>query len=123
MSSDASRIVTRWRILGRGSRNRGTRRRRKRDRESRWGRHGDAPRSRPRDRRPVPHRSSPLVALAADPPLAAGKCVGRGRHRVAREEIFGPVTPILTFDTVDEVVARVNATTYGLGAYLYTRDL
>jgi len=42
---------------------------------------------------------------------------------VAREEIFGPVTPILTFDTVDEVVARVNATTYGLGAYLYTRDL
>jgi len=42
---------------------------------------------------------------------------------VAREEIFGPVAPILTFDTVDEVVARANATTYGLGAYLYTRDL
>ena len=42
---------------------------------------------------------------------------------VAREEIFGPVAPILTFDTVDEVVARANATTYGLGAYVYTRDL
>src|SRR5713101_1332272 len=42
---------------------------------------------------------------------------------VAREEIFGPVAPIMTFDSVDEVVARANATTFGLGAYVYTRNL
>ena len=42
---------------------------------------------------------------------------------VAREEIFGPIAPIMTFDSVDEVVARANATTFGLGAYVYTRNL
>src|SRR5262249_21237644 len=35
----------------------------------------------------------------------------------------GPGASILTFDTVDEVVARANATTYGLGASVYTCDL
>lgn len=40
-----------------------------------------------------------------------------------REETFGPVAPIATFDDEDEVVDRANATPYGLAAYAYTRDL
>jgi succinate-semialdehyde dehydrogenase/glutarate-semialdehyde dehydrogenase len=40
-----------------------------------------------------------------------------------REEIFGPVAPIQKFSSLDEVVAKANATEYGLVAYVYTRDL
>jgi succinate-semialdehyde dehydrogenase/glutarate-semialdehyde dehydrogenase len=40
-----------------------------------------------------------------------------------REEIFGPVASIQKFSEDDEVVARANATEYGLVAYVYTRDL
>ena len=43
--------------------------------------------------------------------------------RLLREEIFGPVAPIQTFRDEDEIVARANATEYGLVAYLFTRDL
>lgn len=43
--------------------------------------------------------------------------------RIAREEIFGPVQQILKFKSVDEVVKRANATDYGLGAGLFTKDL
>ncbi len=43
--------------------------------------------------------------------------------RIAREEIFGPVAPILTFHTEEEVARRANATRFGLAGYLYTRDL
>jgi succinate-semialdehyde dehydrogenase / glutarate-semialdehyde dehydrogenase len=42
---------------------------------------------------------------------------------VLREEIFGPVAPISTFDEEDEAVAAANATEYGLVAYVYTRDI
>ncbi|MDF3907335.1 NAD-dependent succinate-semialdehyde dehydrogenase [Paracoccus sp. AS002] len=42
---------------------------------------------------------------------------------LAREEIFGPVAPIYTFDTEEEVIRRANDTEYGLVAYVYTRDL
>jgi betaine-aldehyde dehydrogenase len=42
---------------------------------------------------------------------------------IVREEIFGPVMAVLTFDTEEEVVARANATEFGLGAGLFTRDL
>lgn len=42
---------------------------------------------------------------------------------VSREEIFGPVAPILTFRTEQEVIERANNTTYGLASYLFTRDL
>jgi succinate-semialdehyde dehydrogenase/glutarate-semialdehyde dehydrogenase len=42
---------------------------------------------------------------------------------VATEETFGPVAPVLAFDTEDEVVARANDSRYGLAAYFYTRDL
>jgi len=40
-----------------------------------------------------------------------------------REEIFGPVAAIQTFGSEAEVVAKANATEYGLVAYVYTRDL
>ncbi|SMC57847.1 Aldehyde dehydrogenase family protein [Kibdelosporangium aridum] len=43
--------------------------------------------------------------------------------RIAREEIFGPVLSILTFDTVDEAIALANDTEYGLAAGLWTSDL
>ncbi|TDB87915.1 NAD-dependent succinate-semialdehyde dehydrogenase [Actinomadura sp. KC216] len=43
--------------------------------------------------------------------------------RVLHEEIFGPVAPVLPFDTEDEAVAAANHTEYGLIAYLYTSDL
>ena len=42
---------------------------------------------------------------------------------IAREEIFGPVMSVLSFDTEDEAVARANATPYGLAAGVFTRDL
>jgi succinate-semialdehyde dehydrogenase/glutarate-semialdehyde dehydrogenase len=40
-----------------------------------------------------------------------------------REEIFGPVAPVQSFRDEDQLVARANATEYGLVAYVYTRDL
>ncbi|HEX5115565.1 MAG TPA: aldehyde dehydrogenase family protein [Pseudonocardiaceae bacterium] len=43
--------------------------------------------------------------------------------RVARQEIFGPVQTVLTFDDVDEAVALANDSTYGLAAGLFTRDI
>ncbi len=42
---------------------------------------------------------------------------------IAREEIFGPVISAMPFDTVDEVIRRGNATEYGLGAGVWTRDM
>jgi betaine-aldehyde dehydrogenase len=42
--------------------------------------------------------------------------------RIAREEIFGPVMIVLSFETEDEVVARANDTEFGLAAGVFTRD-
>jgi betaine-aldehyde dehydrogenase len=42
---------------------------------------------------------------------------------LAREEVFGPVMAVLDFDTEDEVVARANATQFGLAAGVFTADL
>ncbi|MFZ0157859.1 MAG: aldehyde dehydrogenase family protein [Kineosporiaceae bacterium] len=41
-------------------------------------------------------------------------------HRIAREEIFGPVLSVLTFRTPEEAVARANNTPYGLSAGIWT---
>jgi len=43
--------------------------------------------------------------------------------RLLKEEIFGPVAPIVGFDSEAEVIALANDTEYGLAAYCYTRDL
>jgi succinate-semialdehyde dehydrogenase/glutarate-semialdehyde dehydrogenase len=41
---------------------------------------------------------------------------------VAREETFGPVAPLIRFDTEDEAIHAANDTLYGLAAYFYSRD-
>lgn len=43
--------------------------------------------------------------------------------RILREEVFGPVAPIIAFDTEEEGLAAANDTEYGLVSYVYTRDL
>ena len=43
--------------------------------------------------------------------------------KIAKEEIFGPVMSILKFKDVDEVIARGNATFYGLAAAVWTKDI
>jgi succinate-semialdehyde dehydrogenase/glutarate-semialdehyde dehydrogenase len=52
--------------------------------------------------------------VLADVPLDA---------RIATEETFGPVAPLIPFDAEDEAVALANASEYGLAAYVFTRDL
>ncbi len=42
---------------------------------------------------------------------------------ILREEIFGPVAPLVVFDTEQEAVALANDTEYGLVAYVYTSNL
>jgi betaine-aldehyde dehydrogenase len=42
---------------------------------------------------------------------------------IAREEIFGPVMTVLDFDDEEEVIARANATEFGLSAGVFTRDI
>jgi acyl-CoA reductase-like NAD-dependent aldehyde dehydrogenase len=53
-------------------------------------------------------------AIVADPD---------GRTTVAREEVFGPVTTIQRWSDEEDVIARANATEFGLAAGVWTRDL
>jgi succinate-semialdehyde dehydrogenase / glutarate-semialdehyde dehydrogenase len=55
-----------------------------------------------------------------EPTVLAG--VG-GDADLLREEIFGPVAPVIGFDDEEAAVAAANATEYGLVAYVYTSDL
>ena len=55
-----------------------------------------------------------------EPTILTG-CRDDMRH--VREEIFGPVMSVLTFEDEDEAIRRANATSFGLGAGLMTRDL
>jgi succinate-semialdehyde dehydrogenase/glutarate-semialdehyde dehydrogenase len=55
-----------------------------------------------------------------DPTVLAGVPDGA---RLLREEIFGPVAPVKTFESEDEAIAAANDTEFGLVAYLFTRDL
>ena len=43
--------------------------------------------------------------------------------RVLKEEIFGPVAPVASFDSEQAAIAAANDTEYGLVAYVYTSDL
>jgi succinate-semialdehyde dehydrogenase / glutarate-semialdehyde dehydrogenase len=55
-----------------------------------------------------------------EPTVLAG--VG-GDAELLREEIFGPVAPVIGFDDEEAAIAAANATDYGLVAYVYTSDL
>ncbi len=44
-------------------------------------------------------------------------------HRIAREEVFGPVLSVIEVDGLDDAVEVVNSVEYGLSAAVYTRDL
>ena len=43
--------------------------------------------------------------------------------RIYREETFGPVAAVVSFDTYEQVIAMANDTNYGLAAYVYSNDL
>ncbi|MCG9626453.1 aldehyde dehydrogenase [Vibrio mediterranei] len=47
---------------------------------------------------------------------------GTNEMRIFQEEIFGPVVAVTTFNTIDEALEIANATEYGLGAGVWTRD-
>ena len=42
--------------------------------------------------------------------------------RIVQEEQFGPVLPLIRFDDYDDVIARANATEYGLGGSVWSKD-
>ena len=43
--------------------------------------------------------------------------------KVAHEETFGPVAPLIRFEHEDEVIAMANDSEFGLAGYFYARDL
>lgn len=47
----------------------------------------------------------------------------RPEHRVAREEVFGPVLAVIEVADLDDALAVVNGVEYGLSAAIYTRDV
>jgi succinate-semialdehyde dehydrogenase / glutarate-semialdehyde dehydrogenase len=55
------------------------------------------------------------------PPTVLGDVPGDAR--VNREEIFGPVAPVGSFESEEDAIARANDTEYGLVAYVFTRDI
>ncbi|ODN69466.1 betaine-aldehyde dehydrogenase [Methylobrevis pamukkalensis] len=92
------------------------------------------------------HMDKVLAAIAAGKAGGARLLVGGGRHvdgacangcfveptvfagcaddmTIVREEIFGPVMSVLTFRDEAEVIARANATDFGLAAGVFTKDL
>ena len=43
--------------------------------------------------------------------------------RVTKEEVFGPALPVYTFKTIDEAIEKANASEFGLGSSIWTRNL
>jgi aldehyde dehydrogenase (NAD+) len=69
-------------------------------------------------------------ARLTEGPLAKGYFVPptvfanvKDNMRIAQEEIFGPVISAIKFTDVDELIRRANATTFGLGSGVWTRDV
>ncbi len=68
----------------------------------------------------VRHAATPQDGSFYPPTLLTGI---QPQMRIAREEIFGPVSAVVRFDSEAEAIALANNTSAGLAAYLYTRDL
>jgi aldehyde dehydrogenase (NAD+) len=47
----------------------------------------------------------------------------KDEHKIAQEEIFGPVMTVIPFKSIDEVIERGNRSMYGLAAGVWTRDV
>jgi succinate-semialdehyde dehydrogenase/glutarate-semialdehyde dehydrogenase len=77
----------------------------------RWGR---APRPRSAAQRHA------LGGLFYQPTVLTGATADM---RLFQEEIFGPVAPIVKFETEADAIALANATPFGLAAYFYSRDV
>jgi len=43
--------------------------------------------------------------------------------RMATEEVFGPAVPLFVVKDLDEAIAKANATVYGLGSSIFTKDM
>ena len=43
--------------------------------------------------------------------------------KIWKEEVFGPILPIVTFETHEEAISLANDTEYGLGAYIFTESV
>ncbi|MBV9005489.1 MAG: aldehyde dehydrogenase family protein [Solirubrobacterales bacterium] len=71
------------------------------------------------------HGAEVLAGGAADSPYYPPTVLGQVRPemRAWREEIFGPVAPVMTFASDEEAIALANATEYGLSTGIYTADL
>jgi succinate-semialdehyde dehydrogenase/glutarate-semialdehyde dehydrogenase len=65
-------------------------------------------------------RRSALGGTFFEPTVVVG---ATQEMRLAREETFAPLAPVIAFETEDEAVAMANATEFGLASYFYTRDL
>lgn len=66
----------------------------------------------PRGRRLADRFFEPTLLTGIDPTML---CM--------REETFGPVAPVVAFDTEEEAISLANDTPYGLAAYFFTRDV
>ena len=64
-------------------------------------------------------RSQGLKGAYFEPTLIVNFAPGM---RVWREEVFGPVLPIVSFESETEAIKLANDTKYGLGSYIFTRD-
>ncbi len=72
-----------------------------------------------------------LICGGRTPPPGPGECLYpptlldgvTPSMRIANEEIFGPVLPIIRFDSEEEALRVANDSPYGLSAFVYTRDM
>jgi acyl-CoA reductase-like NAD-dependent aldehyde dehydrogenase len=74
-------------------------------------------------------RKSGLVLLQSAAPATGGYFVPvtivdnpPEDSRVVREEAFGPILPMLKFSNIDDVIDRANASEYGLGGSVWSKD-
>jgi len=71
-------------------------------------------------------KGAAIAAQAASPEGYTAPVVLTGidtSMRVCSEETFGPVAPVIRFETEAEAIALANDTPFGLAAYFYTRDM